>query len=356
MHPTALPHRAAYAAGAVLLALATAACGTAGGTAPPARQSATTAAASGADVVRHGSLADYATDAHGDLMTVWTRCDDQDHCRWAWRLAGAGGASVVRVGRGEPPSVYGAATSFVLRRWDREGVVVGRDGAIRPIRPVERGAVTASDVLVRVGKGLAVVDPARAVEWPLPPPAGTEGWDVGTVQGDGTVWATSFRFDPTLVQVGHSEDGRAWTQHVVSDTREDGTAPSGLLAVAGDHVATMSSYDGATVLPVGVLAVTTDGGATWTHLRPEDLPFRYVDAMAATAGGTLYVAPAGARRLYRSTDATWTRFAVVPGSRGFDRLQPDGDRVLAGGGTLADPELVTFDDAGDSHPWPARLR
>jgi hypothetical protein len=77
--------------------------------------------------------------------------------------------------------------------------------------------------------------------------------------------------------------------------------------------------------------------------------------LAATSGGTLYVIGEdghGGVDLFRTTDATWTRFVVVPNPERISALQPAGAGVLAQGGSYDDPALFTLDDAGHATPLP----
>ena len=204
-----------------------------------------------------------------------------------------------------------------------------------------------------------MVNPGDAVVWPLPVPTSEPGVSPGQISSDGTVWAMPIQTPdgpPFRVRV-------SWLRHGTWQTRQldrSTSAVPGGVAVSGDHVAALSSFDGATVLPVGVLAVTSDGGDTWTDLRKEDLPFDAVDSMAATSGGTLYIGGYGSARysgVYRSTDATWTHFEKVPGTRGVSGVVPAGRVVLGLRGTSdrRPPRLLAvFDDHGNRTDVPIR--
>jgi hypothetical protein len=293
-------------------------------------------------IVQGGYLVSVARSMSGGLLTVWQLCSDGGACRHAWQLRTAGGAHRGLVS-GSVPTATVAGDRFVVTSWDEPGIVVDPSGGTTPLRQVAAGNVRPGDVLVSRGKGgLALVDPGSAEFWPLPTEPGTEGWGQGEVATDGTIWALPFLSGAS--RISWSRTGSAW-QHHVMPSGDGRPALPGYLAVSGDHVAAMTAYDGATVLPVADLAVTSDGGRTWTDLHQTDLPFRYVDSMAATSGGTLYLVTPGGEHLYRSTDATWTRYVEVPNPTHADTLVPAGDHVIArGGGT--EPVLVALDDAG----------
>jgi hypothetical protein len=300
-----------------------------------------------ATIIFGGSLVSYAAAPDGSLLTVWTKCQDATDdgtCEAAWQLQTVDDTYEGLVG-GSDVFAYSAGSAFVVRSGGNGGFVVDRSGKVRRIQRGSPGSVSAGDALVRFTRSLAVVDPDTARWWPLPAGDGAGGWITGTVAADGTTWAMPASDEE--VRVAWS-DGAAWQHHVLPST--DVGALPGYLAVAGDHVAALSGYDGATVLPVADLAVTADGGRTWTDLHQADLPFRYVDAMAATSGGTLYVVTPGGEKLYRSTDDTWTHFAEIPNPGRADQLVPAGDRVIARGGSSTQPILVALDDAGRATP------
>jgi hypothetical protein len=111
-------------------------------------------------------------------------------------------------------------------------------------------------------------------------------------------------------------------------------------------------------VPVGTFAVSADDGRHWADLTREQLPFDFVDSMAATSGGTLYVVGdpdgRGRWRLFRSTDASWTHFEQVPGARDVDQLTPGGPVVLGRTGSPEEPQLVAYDDRGNRTDVPIR--
>lgn len=309
------------------------------------------------EVVRDGRLTSVAVTAKGSLLTVWQRCvGEGQRCRTAWQLQGHSAGITRALVPGNFVSATAAGDSVVVTSWDQPGVVVGDDGSSRPLRAVGVGTVAPGDAVVRLGKRLVVVDPATASYWPLAVPAGVEGWVHGEIAADGTVWAMPFIAAPPIdVRVSWlpPSDGATWQHHPISSSFGDGPSP-GLMAVANDHVAALSMHDGVDVATYGRMAVTTDGGASWSDLRPGDLPFDNVDAMAATSGGTLYVASTdrtGEARVYRSTDSTWQHFAEVPGARGTYRLVAAGPRVVATRGPLTGPEVLRLDDAGHATSW-----
>jgi hypothetical protein len=345
---------------AVVVAVATGVALTAGDhpTAPrpiassPSRTSVETSDVRAGQVVHDGRLVSYAVNGHGSLLTVWQRCgswEEASDCRTAWQLQGRVGTERGLV-RGNFAGADAAGDFVVVTSWRRPGVLVDDRGRTRPLRDVASGTLAAADALVRLGKSLGVVDPVTAESWPLPAPVGVDGWVEGAIAPDGTVWATaSVPAPPIDVRVSWLPPGTThWQHHTISTSFEDGPAP-GPLAVSRDRVATASMHDGVDVATYGVFAVTTDAGATWSDLRPHDLPFDNVDAMAATSSGTLFVASQGrhgADRVFRSTDGTWRHFARVPEAAGAFDLVAAGDRVVARRGTPNRPELLTLDDAG----------
>ena len=303
-------------------------------------------------VVERGYLLDVGS--VGDrTLTVWLLCTrDTTSCRSAWRLLR--GAEVVATGRavaGAPgPGVTASARGFVLDGPYQQPLVVGLDGTATHAALGGPQPVTAGDVAEDGDAGWLVVDPAQARAWRLASPAGTEGVAQAVAAADGTLWALPGFAGPGRVEVARLRGG-AWTSHRVEDPAS-GTETPGYLAVGGDHVATFTSHDGAGELPLGVFAVTTDGGSGWTALRRDQVPFDLVGSMAATSGGTLFVAhPDG--RVWRSTDATWTRFAPVTGIGQAGALRASGDVVLARAeGT---DRVLRLADDGSATPLP-RLR
>jgi hypothetical protein len=307
---------------------------------------------SAVDIIRTGRLLSYAGGPGASLFTVWQACaaSDETDCDNAWQLQTSNGVHQGLVG-GDSPSVQVADGAFLVSSWDRRGVLVDDQGSTRTITKVASSTVSTGDVFIG-GKSLQVVDPGTGTFWPLgtAPDQGT--WTQAAVAADGAMWAMSFRGNNLPIIWGRGgAAGSGWRQHVLASTDAHDSLP-GYLAVAGGHVAALSGYDGATVLPVADLAVTADGGRTWTDLHQSDLPFKYVDAMAATSGGTLYVVTPGGEHLYRSSDASWTRFTEVPNPTRADSLVAAGDHVLARGGTVDAPVLVALDDVGHAKPVP----
>jgi len=324
-------------------------------TSAPTSTPAHTADAQAAAVVRDGHLVGYAVNGKGSLLTVWQRCAGQtSRCRTAWQLQGRSGITRALV-KGNFASAVAAGDSVVVMTWDESGLVLDDRGQTRPLREVASGTVTAADALVRLERDLAAVDPVRAEYWRLPAPPGVDAWADGTIAADGTAWATASVPAPAIdVRIWWLDPRTsAWQHHTISRSFADGPA-TGPSAVAGDHVAALSMHDGVDVATYGVFALSTDGGASWSDLHPSDLPFDNVDAMAATSGGTLYVASqdnGGGDRVFRSTDATWRHFAEVPGVRGAYRLVAAGQEVVAARGTPGRTEVLKLDDAGHATRW-----
>ncbi|WP_310964494.1 beta propeller repeat protein [Nocardioides terrisoli] len=305
-----------------------------------------------AAIVRTGSLVSYAAAPDGSVLTVWQRCARGDaHCAAAWRLTTRAG-SWSGLAHGSEPFAYAAGNAFVVTSWDRLGDVVDNDGTARPLRHVRSLVPARGDVTVRSAKGLLLLDPRTAAVAELPLPPGADALAEATVDVDGTVYALPAFAGPGKVWVARFRD-RHWTHVVLSHGGARGTMP-GYVVASGSHAAALSSFDGATILPVGVLGVTADGGDTWTMLTKSALPFGAVDSMAATSGGTLYLTtPDG--EVYRSAEPNWTRFERVAAPRRTGELQGVGDQVVARIGTAKHPRLIVFDDSG-WHPWPAALR
>jgi hypothetical protein len=303
-------------------------------------------------IIRSGHLYSYASGAAGSVLTVWQTCTDDEPsvCHAAWQVQAATGTHRGLL-PGDSPSAYAAGDAFVVKAWNSKGVLVTAQGAVRQLVDGKPGEVTPDDALVPGRHGLYVADPRTATLWPLPRPAGAGGFGSVVVAPDATTWAS--------MSVGGEvwlawTSGGTWQHHVMPADEPHDDLPA-YVAVAGDHVAGVSGYDGATILPVADLAVTADGGKTWRDLHQRDLPFTYVDAMAATAGGTLYVVTEdghGGRGFFRTTDRTWTRFAELPNPHHLEVLEPAGDHVLAQGGSYEDPALFLLDDRGHSTPVP----
>jgi hypothetical protein len=303
-------------------------------------------------IIRTGHLASFAAGPGGSLLTVWQACTEGELlvCHAAWQLDTPHGMHR-GLASGDSPVVHAAGNAFVVKAWNRTGIVVSADGSVRSVVDSGPGANTRDSALVYGRSGLLVVDGRTARAWPLPRIDGLERWNTGVITSDGTTWTTGTVDGAVWVAW---LTGNTWQHHVMPAPQGTGQLP-GYVAAAGDHVASVSGYDGATILPVADLAVTTDAGQTWTDLHQSDLPFTYVDAIAATPGGTLYVLTEdghGGRGLFRSIDRTWTRFAQVPDAHHLEVLEPAADGVLAQGGTNNDPELFTLDDAGRATPVP----
>ena len=136
----------------------------------------------------------------------------------------------------------------------------------------------------------------------LPPIGDVADIAEGVVTPDGTVVALPLTAGPAPVKVATYADGR-WSTR----TLDEGNVPAALVT-GNDRVAALAGIDGK-LTDVGTLAVSVDG-RNWAMLHPADLPFSSVTSMAATDTGTLYL---GTRQgLFRSADATWTRFTRVP--------------------------------------------
>lgn len=306
-------------------------------------------------------------DAPDRVMTVWQHCRaNNTRCGSAWQLTDWSGREIATglAGKGwdAAPTAYASGNTFVLNSWNRPAIVVGPEGRSQPVADAADGNITAGDLLVRTrAKGLAVIDPRSATTWDLPGPGSPETWEAGAIGSDGTTWLMPMAGRGTrqgTVALQWLRDAR-WHQHVLSDEHRNtgGTVMPGVLAVSGQHVAAVSSFDGATLMPVGTFAVSTDAGLHWTDLTKDQLPFGVVDSMAATSGGTLFVvASRGGRRplnLFRSADA-WTHFEQVPGVHDVAELEPGGPVVLAFSGSLDQPGLVAFDDHGTRMGVPIR--
>lgn len=317
--------------------------------APVPQASPTATVPSAADVVGHGYPTGMAADGHSDVMTVWQWCGHgYRHCWHAWRIVQRDGrVALGDAEHGLAPTAFGSTDGFVVRRWDRPGEVVAPDGTTTPLVAGAAAAPRAGDVVVSARRDLALADPDRAVEWPIPHPTGVDGWAVGTVSSTGTLWLLPHGAGPGPVEVRRTTDGRHWARTAISTDREGGDVP-GYIVTAGDRVAVLATFDGATILPLGTLAVTTDGGRHWTRLSPDDLPFDTVGEMTASRDGTLFVTSAEGERLYRSTDASWTRFARVPRGGWVAFLTPVPDGVLA----LQHRRPVVFGDDGQRRSAP----
>jgi hypothetical protein len=302
-------------------------------------------------IIRTGHLVSFAAGPAGALLTVWQTCtEDEMHvCHAAWQLQAQDGTRRQLV-PGESPSAHRAGDAFVVKAWNRPGILVTLDGSVRPLVDGTPRAVGVDDALVTGRTGLIAVDGRTGQTWPIPPPAGIQRLDAAAVAADGTLWATGMAPSGEVWLAWNA--GRSWEHHVMPADQRNDSLPA-YVAVGGDHVVSVSGYDGATILPVADYAVSTDGGATWKDLHQRDLPFDFVDAIAASSGGTLYVAAEdghGGRSLFRTTDDTWTHFAEVTDPGPVDALAPSGDQVIAQGGTYDDPVLLALDDRGRATP------
>jgi hypothetical protein len=239
-----------------------------------------------------------------------------------------------------------AGDLFVLSDFERYARVVHPDGSLTPITTVARLVPRPGDTFFAKVHGLRLVDADRGRMTRLPDAPGTDGVDVATVAADGSVVGMAARpplENPTGTWVVMLH-GTTWSRVSLSERPEDGPLP-GYVVTSGGHIAAMSTYDGATVAPVGTLGISADRGRTWTRLHRHDVPFTTVDSIAATSTGVLYVAtPEGA--LYRSAGHDWTTFVRVhlPGRIG--QIQSAGHEVAGLTGDYPDLHLLLLDDSG----------
>ena len=295
-------------------------------------------------IIRTGTLSSYAGLADGSTLTIWKRCrSDNTHCRSAWLLR-HGSSTHSGLIKGRDPAAYAAGDRFVVNSWARLGSVVATDGSTRALT---RGSFDFTpDAFVQGGSGALAVDTHTGRTAPLPRPPNADGVAEAKRAADGAVLALPLLAGPGRVSLARLDKGQWSTTPVPA-----GDLP-GILAVSGDHAAALASSDGATVLPVETLAVSTDNGKHWTMLGKADVPFQFVESMAA-AGGSLFVTtPEGL--LYRSAGSDWTRFSRVhtPTVTG---LVSAGNRVLGRltdiGGTSGfqqtpTDQLVSYDSQG----------
>jgi hypothetical protein len=309
--------------------------------------------AKAAAVIRDGDLDSYATGTDGSVLTTWQVCGNDGNCEHAWQLRAEGHAWKSLVAA-DLPAAYRAGGVFVVSSYERLGFVLGRDGHTTPLRRAPRLDPKPQDALVTWSKGLLLVDPACGCAAPMPHPSGdrllaSDGRST-RIGADGTLFLVGSRpprGDPSGTSVAWLRNGR-WTTAVLSASRAEGPVP-GFLAVAGDHVAAISTYDGATIAPLGTLGISTDAGRTWTRLHKGDVPFDDVDSIAATSTGTLFVLTADGQHLYRSAGSDWTRFERVAISGPLAYLQDAGTDVTALAGGYQAQGLVGFDEAGREH-------
>lgn len=317
-------------------------------------------------VVASGRLYSYGSGGSGELMTVWQACvRDSSSCRYAWRLVARNGQRAVGEAwsgdASDGPAVTADGGAYLLTTWDRRGLLIAPTGAVTALHRGARESLpglAGSVAVIRSGKaGVAAVDTRTGTTWPLPLPPGADAVSQATVAADGTLWTLPAFAGPGRVEVDWLDGGR-WHTHHVTDPGRSRLAVPGLLVQWGlratpSRIAVLSSYDGATSLPVGALAVTTDSGRSWRELGRRDLPFATVDSMAADGGGTLYVAdPDG--RVWRSLDGHWDRFTRVPGLRRAFGLQAAGEGVLAESAGGGQPHLVMITGSGTVRRLAAR--
>jgi hypothetical protein len=315
-------------------------------TTPTPTPSATpTAAVSPDAIISSGDFVSYAIGRDGTVLTTWRTCDDDTgRCRSAWQLRTADG---VRRGLAAPMATgVRAGDVFVLSDFERYARVLRPDGTLRPITRVAQLVPRPGDTFFNKVHGLQLVDADRAQMARLPDAPGTVRVDVATIAADGTVVGIAAQppiENPpgTWVMMLH---GATWSRVPLSDRRADGPLP-GFVVTSGDHLAAMSTYDGATVAPVGTFGVSSDSGRSWTRLHKGDVPFATVDSVAATSTGTLYVAtPEGA--LYRSAGQDWTTFVRVDVAGRVGQIQPAGREVAGLTGDYPDLHLLLFDGSG----------
>lgn len=315
-------------------------------------------ALSAQQLIATGRLYSYGSGGSGELVTVWQVCvHDSLYCRYAWRLADQHGQRAIGTawtGDGsDGPAVTAAGGAYLLTGWDRRGFILSPTGVVTALHPGAREPLLGLEGFVAVfqsGKaGIQAVDTRTGATWRLPLPRGADAIEAATVGADGTVWALPAFAGPGKVGVDWLVGGR-WHAHQIPDTANSRLAVPGLLVQWGmrtspSRVAALSTYDGATSLPVGVLAISTDSGRSWRQLSPNEVPFAAVDSMAADGAGTLYVAdPQG--RVWRSLNDRWDTFARVAGLRRAYGLQAAGEGVLAEIGGNTQPRLAMITGPG----------
>jgi len=306
-----------------------------------------------AEIVRTGTLAGYAAAGPHASFAVWSRCPRAmaDGCQIAWRIDNRGRVSEGMVPTDTVPQLAPAPNGDVVLVWGiGEGLVVHPDGRTVPT-PVDalRGDPGTDSVIVQetARHSTLLVDPTTAASRRLSMPSlgNADGWVQAVRTIDGDVFALAHGSGPSAVAVSMLRAGTT-SRHPL----RPGTLP-GYLAASGHRVAAFSSFDGATILPVGDLAVTTDDGASWTDLQRNDLPFTDIAAMAATTAGTLFVSTNDGK-LFRTTNSAWTRFTTVPASGKVVGLEPAGSSVVGRVDADSTPRLSRYDDAGHATPLP----
>lgn len=300
-----------------------------------------------AQAISGGVLWGFAVDGDGDLFSAWAyQPKGSDQRVMAWRLAAADGHDATGF---LPDHSSGLRLSsgrhyFVAKATDTTGILVRGDGTVSPLHSSATGDIVPGAAWAMTADGVDPVDGAAGTVVRLRPPGGGS-WTNVTVTDDGTLWGADAE------GISWRTDDGAWHQR-----RIGGTGTSELLAASGRRVAAYAVRFDDADLAVVEATVSTDGGGTWSDLRATELPFADIESLATTADGTLFVSDG--TRVYRSTDGTWTRFALVPGAHSLHRLQA-GDRAhpdtVYGYGYRAD-RLYALSSGGGVSAAPRQLR
>ncbi|MCW2780006.1 MAG: Photosynthesis system assembly factor [Marmoricola sp.] len=291
-------------------------------------------------MVHQGQLFSFASLGDGTSLRTWQKCTrNLMVCASAWQLVTAKGPSVEQLLSESLAYVYAAGDAYIVRSPDEAGIVVHTDGSVTAIQPVaEARPIGAGDVLV-IGKGLLrVVDPDAGVTWPLAlPPAVTDVADGQNdetkIDADGRIWLSTFSSSTMPGLTWSVDGGTTWSRHEFGRGRHTGD-----LVASGQHVATFTNSDGEGGLSFDQWDVSSDAGKSWTEVSPSAVPFAEIASMAATSGGTLYVANV-AGKVWRSTDSSWTHFVKVVTDAPVSQLVPAGDHVLGAATDMRGPVL-----------------
>jgi hypothetical protein len=324
---------------------------------PPSASPVTPAPTTGSEaeqIIADGTLATYAADESGALLTVWDTCEGQfdTECGHAWRLSdGSQTIATGMVGHGDVhTNAHSAVDGFVLTPacCDDLGFLIAHDGTVSPLSMecLDTGWSTPTESgRLNWASGLQYVDTV-ANSTCSTSQLGGDPLAQGVFDAEGSLWGlVDNELGPETLTIG-KYNGQQWDYH---DFATPGGSWTSVMATAGSTVVVLVANLEPEPRPDSLngFVFTTDGGATWSEVSDPDvlrqsMPFSSVlsdtpedwfngyTSMALADPSTVYVAD-GNGDLWRSTD--FSTFSKVEVTGFVSELKSTGDAVIARLGT-----------------------